>query len=201
VRSRGIDVAAELPDSLPDPVIGCDVDGTVVYWSRAAEDLYGYPAAEALGRRAAMLLRTRFPAPQLEITEELGDVGSWRGRVEHRCRDGRTVVVDSRWVARRDATGALAGSFAVERELDEATAPPASEREREHLQPGDPTARELAHELNNALAVIVNYSAFVAAELGSTPAASGEAMRADLHEVQAAADRALEATRRLAGEL
>ena len=32
MQTRGIDVAAELPDSLPDPVIGCDVDGVIVYW-------------------------------------------------------------------------------------------------------------------------------------------------------------------------
>lgn len=75
MRSRGIDVAAELLDSLPDPVIGCDVDGMILYWSRAAEEVYGYPAAEALGRRAVTLLHTRFPAPPLEITEEMGDVG------------------------------------------------------------------------------------------------------------------------------
>jgi PAS domain S-box-containing protein len=102
VRTRGIDVAADLLNSLPDPVIGCDTGGTVVYWSRAAEEVYGYPAAEALGLRAATLLHTRFPAPLLEITEELSDLGRWQGRLEHRCKDGRTVSVHSRWVVRRD---------------------------------------------------------------------------------------------------
>lgn len=49
VRTQGIDLAAELLESLPDPVIGCAADGTVIYWNRAAEDVYGYPAGEALG--------------------------------------------------------------------------------------------------------------------------------------------------------
>jgi hypothetical protein len=31
VRTRGIDVAAELLESVPDPVIGCDTGGTIVY--------------------------------------------------------------------------------------------------------------------------------------------------------------------------
>ena len=95
VRTSGIDVAAELPEALPDPVIGCDVDGTVVYWSRAAEEVYGHHAEEALGRRAATLLHTRFPVPLLEIIEELEDRGRWRGRLEHRCKDGRAC----RWTA------------------------------------------------------------------------------------------------------
>ena len=39
---------------------------------------------EALGRRAATLLHTRFPAPLLEIAEEVADLGHWEGRLEHR---------------------------------------------------------------------------------------------------------------------
>jgi PAS domain S-box-containing protein len=192
VRTRGLDVAAELLASLPDPVIGCDTDGTVVYWSRAAEELYGYPAADALGRRAATLLRTRFPMPLLEITEELSDLGRWRGRLEHRCQNGRTVCVDSRWVARHDEHGARTGSFAVERELDDAPKPaPASDAQ------AGPSPSALLHELNNALAIIVNYGAFMAAELHAPTGASAEAMRADLHEVQTAAERAVEITRQM----
>jgi two-component system cell cycle sensor histidine kinase/response regulator CckA len=195
VRTPAIDVAAELLEALPDPVIGCDVDGTVVYWSRAAEEVYGYNAEEALGRRAATLLHTRFPVPLLEIIEELGDLGRWRGRLEHRCKGGRTVSVDSRWVARRDAHGAHVGSFAVDRELDgEPTAPPPARAEEPGLIP-----RAAAHELNNALAIIVNYSAFVTGELDAPSGASSEAMRADLSQVQAAAEQAVQIARRLQG--
>ena len=122
MRTRGIDVASELPDLLPDPVIGCDNQGMVIYWSRAATETYGYDAEEALGQRAATLLRTRFPVPLWEITEDLNDLGRWQGRVEHRCKDGRTVSVHRRWVARRDEQGAGIGSFAIDRVPDDAAA-------------------------------------------------------------------------------
>jgi PAS domain S-box-containing protein len=222
VRTRGIDVAAELPDLLPDPVIGCDNDGTVVYWSRAAEDTYGYDAEEALGQRSATLLRTRFPVPLWEITEELSDLGHWQGRVEHRCKDGRTVSVHRRWVVRHDGRGAEIGSFAIDRERDAAAVSvpegpaghglatehaPAAEHgqsaETRWSADGGPPARTLAHELNNALAIIINYTAFVTDELESRQEAPTEearrSMRADLHEIQAAAERALEITRRMLG--
>jgi PAS domain S-box-containing protein len=205
VRTRGIEVAAELVESLPDPVIGCDTDGTVVYWSRAAEAAYGYPAAEALGRRAATLLHTRFPVPLLEITEELADLGHWQGRLEHRGKDGRAVSVHSRWVARHDEQGAPIGSFAIDRELTGDAVPAAPEpREPERVEGAVPTSRALAHELNNALAIIINYTAFVTAELESLEGAPTDparrSMRADLHEIEAAAERALELTRQMAGE-
>jgi PAS domain S-box-containing protein len=209
VQARGIELAVELLDSLPDPVIGCDPEGTVVYWSPAAESAYGYTREEALGRRAASLLHTRFPAPLLEIAEELADLGHWEGRLEHRCKGGRAVRVESRWVARRDGQGATVGRVAIERELageaSDAAADPGARAPAaaatEGLQVGDPTARTLAHDLNNALAIVVNYTAFVTAELDAPADGSGAAMRADLQQIQAAAERALEATRRLAGEL
>jgi len=198
-------VAAELGDLLPDPVIGCDADGTVVYWSRAAADTYGYAAEEAVGRRAATLLHTRFPVPLLEITEELTDLGHWQGLLEHRRRDGRTVSVHSRWVARRDEHGTRVGSVAIERELNRqpAAPEPAAPEPTRVAQVGDPIPGALVHELNNALAIIVNYTAFVAGELESPGGAPSEearrSMRADLHEVQAAAERALEAIRQTPG--
>ncbi len=234
MRTRGIDVAAELLESLPDPVIGCDTEGTVVFWSRAAEELYGYPAAEALGRRAATLLHTRFPAPLLEITEELSDLGRWQGPLEHRCKDGRVVRVDSRWVARHDRHGARVGSFAVDRAVGDGAAPggaapePAGEpagaagepagaagepagaagepagaagepagAAGEPVRGADPSMRALAHDLNNALAIIVNYTSFVTAQLDAPQDAPRDVMRADLHEIATAAERALELTRRL----
>lgn len=193
VRTRGIDVAAELPEAIPDPVIGCDADGAVVYWSRAAEEAYGYSAAEALGRRAATLLQTRVPMPALEILEELRDLGHWRGRVEHRAKDGRIVTVDSRRVARRDEHGAYSGSFAVERVHDGQPAAPEPPRARQDSNRTVP--RAVVHELNNALAIIVNYTAFVSAELQAPTGASAESLRADLRQVQEAAERAVEIAR------
>jgi two-component system cell cycle sensor histidine kinase/response regulator CckA len=201
VQTQGPEDAAELLQSLPDPVIGCDADGTVVYWSPAAEEAYGYLAAEARGRRAGALLHTRFPAPLLEITEELADLGRWQGHLEHRCKDGRTVRVDSRWAARRDPQGRWVGSVAVERELGGEAAPVTADAPPD--EDAAAPARRVVHDINNALAVIVNYTAFVTAELESTPRAPGDAgpdaMRADLREIRTAAERAVQLTRELLG--
>ena len=204
----GVDMDAELVAAIPDPVIGCDARGTVVFWSRAAETAYGYSAAEAVGRRAAIVLQTRFPAPLLEIVDELVDVGRWRGTLVQQTKDGQTIEVESRWVARYDEDGVHAGGFAIERALPPPPGAPA--------QPGTPAraatdaerlvslgrlAGRAAHDLNNALAIIINYSAFVATELeelsGAPTEAARDTMRADLGEVQTAAERALELTREL----
>jgi hypothetical protein len=55
---------------------------------------------------------------------------------------------------------------------------------------GGPTAsRELVHEFRNLLAVIVNYCELIAEET-----ADPEAIKADLHEIRTAAERALSLT-------
>ncbi|MGH2875433.1 MAG: ATP-binding protein [Solirubrobacteraceae bacterium] len=218
----GRPLISELLESIPDPVIGCDVEGHVVYWSRAAREAYGYSADEALGEPVVALLRTRFPAPLMEIMEEVTDLGHWQGRLLHRTKDGRQVAVESRWVARYDDAGGLVGGFGIERAtiatsrprrnaIGEAPAPAAlggpgaasgaGLRQAERLANLAQLTGGVAHDFNNALAIIVNYAAFVAAELGrlrgSPTEQQRESLQRDLAEVADAAGRAVELNNRL----
>jgi len=45
-----------LMDNLPAPVQGYGTDGIVTYWNRASERVYGYAAAEAIGRKLSDLI-------------------------------------------------------------------------------------------------------------------------------------------------
>lgn len=54
------------------------------------------------------------------------------------------------------------------------------------------TSRELVHELRNLLAVVVNYCELIGEETGDP-----DAIKADLHEIRTAAERALELTDRI----
>lgn len=57
---------------------------------------------------------------------------------------------------------------------------------------GQLAARELVHEFRNLLAVIVNYCELIADETGDP-----EAIKADLHEIRTAAERALALTEKI----
>ncbi len=76
--------------------------GTIRYWARGLERLYGYTSAEAVGENAHRLLRTEFPRPLSDIEAELREAGEWQGELSHRRRDGENVVVASHWVSWRD---------------------------------------------------------------------------------------------------
>jgi len=74
-----------------------DLDGRIVFWSDGAERLYGYTAAEAIGRRSHELLRTTFPRPLPELAAALLRDGQWQGELIDRRRDGTELAVASHW--------------------------------------------------------------------------------------------------------
>ncbi len=79
--------------------------GAIEFWNQGAEELYGYEAREALGRRPVELLAAEPFAHRDEIVESLRDAGVWAGELEHRRRDGARVIVSSRMQLVRDAVG------------------------------------------------------------------------------------------------
>lgn len=79
--------------------------GTVLLWGHNAEKLYGYSVAEAVGRIAGDLMKTRFPLPFDQLCEEFHATGQWCGDLVCTAKDGREVIVESRWITYRNAVG------------------------------------------------------------------------------------------------
>src|SRR5919108_1076825 len=84
-------------DRVNDSVMTRTIEGTITFWNRRAEELYGWRKEEAIGRVSHNLLRTHFPKRLDEIDSELVRTGRWEGKLVHTTRDGRRVVVESRW--------------------------------------------------------------------------------------------------------
>jgi PAS domain S-box-containing protein len=96
---------ALLLDLSSDAIFVRDGSDRVTYWNKSAAELYGYSREEALGRVTHVLLQTEFPEPLKRITEKLHHKGSWTGELVHRRKDGRQIVVVSRWALDRDHHG------------------------------------------------------------------------------------------------
>ncbi len=86
-------------------VIVRKMDGVILFWSAGFERLYGWSAAEAVGRSSHELLQTVFPIPLPDIEAILLRDGEWSGDLRHRRRDGAEIVVAARKVMQRDAEG------------------------------------------------------------------------------------------------
>ena len=97
---------AQLLDTVGQAVIATGLDGTITYWNRAAEALYGWSAAEALGRSAALIVPTSLTQPEAaEIMAAIRAGASWSGEYMMQHRDGRVFPVLVSDVPIRDERG------------------------------------------------------------------------------------------------
>jgi PAS domain S-box-containing protein len=96
---------ARLLDQTHDSIFFRDMNGVISYWNRGAQELFGWSAEEAIGKRSHELLRTAFPTSLADIDEELERTGVWEGELRHTKADGGQIISASRWSLRRDDQG------------------------------------------------------------------------------------------------
>ena len=104
-RERALSRQARLIDLAPAATLVRRPDGTITFWSKGAQRLYGWSGEEALGRRTVELLHTVYPEPLESILAKLRGGGTWSGELQHTSRDGRQLVVQSYWLAELDERG------------------------------------------------------------------------------------------------
>jgi PAS domain S-box-containing protein len=96
---------ANLLEQTHDAILVWELPGTIVFWNRAAEQLYGFARREAVGRSSHELLRTEHPLQKSVFEALLERDGQWTGELIHATRDGRKILVESRHVLVREADG------------------------------------------------------------------------------------------------
>ena len=153
---------AALLDLTHDTVFVRDDHDVITYWNRAAEELYGWTRAEAIGTVAHTRMQTVFPAPLDEIMAELARTGRWEGELVQTRRDGTPVVVASRWSLRRASSERAPAILETNNDITERKrAEDALNQARAELAHVSRVttlgelAASIAHEINQPLAAIV----------------------------------------------
>ena len=65
---QSLDEATRLFATSPEPAFVVDLEGKIVFWNAAADDLFGVPASEALGRPCAMVVRGLSRVGEIQCT-------------------------------------------------------------------------------------------------------------------------------------
>ena len=111
---------AQLLDRLHDAILVRDVvDNAIRYWNQGAEAMYGWTRDEVLGRASHALLQTGFPRPLEEIQAELVRAGWWEGELAHTRRDGKQLIVASRWALQTDERGRPIATLEINTDVTE----------------------------------------------------------------------------------
>ncbi|MEG4054658.1 MULTISPECIES: PAS domain S-box protein [unclassified Microcoleus] len=109
----------EILDLASNSIIIRDMDDRITYWNQGAEKLYGWTKAEVVGQHIHTFLETVFPKPLETVMAEFFQQGSWEGEVEHTTRDGRHIIVASRWTLQRDGEGKPCAQLEINNDISD----------------------------------------------------------------------------------
>lgn len=131
-RERAGVTQEDLARLVHDAIIMTDVETRITFWNPAAEAMYGWTAAEAIGRLAPELLVTEITMEQRESAPAtLHAAGSLVLEVRQRRKDGRPIDVEGMTVTLRDEQGGIRGYLAVNRDISDRKASEAELRRQE----------------------------------------------------------------------
>ena len=162
---------AGLLDLTHDSIVARRFDDDVItYWSRGAEELYGWDRAEAVGRVGSELRKTAVPLPLDQIKAELLRVGRWEGELVNNKRDGTPVLVTSRWSLQRDRHGRPAVMLVTSNDITERKRAEQALRESEEQWREVFEHNPVMYFMVSPTGTVLSVNAFGAAQLGYTAA-------------------------------
>ena len=139
---------AAIIDSSDDAIVSKTLQGVITSWNQAAERIFGYTAAEAVGRHITLIIPEERRAEEDEVLSRLV-----RGeRIDHfetvrRAKDGRRVEISLTVSPVRNSAGRVIGASKVARDISDQRR---RERERQSLLEREREARAEAEAVNRS---------------------------------------------------
>jgi two-component system cell cycle sensor histidine kinase/response regulator CckA len=189
-----LELMAAITESSDDAVFRTDLEGRIQFWGKGAERLYGYTAAEVLGKSAFFLasepddeslmscLQERIARDEVVINPDAITVH----------KDGRLLEISALIFPIRKRDGSFAGIAAVHRDISAFKQLQVELRHSQRLETAGLLAGGVAHDFNNIITVIKGAGYLLAEELPVTTTTS-----AHLQLIDRAAERAARLTRQL----
>jgi PAS domain S-box-containing protein len=195
-RRRALETSSRLAaivESSDDAIVSKALDGTVLTWNAAAERMYGYQAAEIVGRSIYDLVPNDLRSEEESILERVGRGEHVAHYETRRCRkDGTQLDISLTLSPIRGGGGEIIGASSIQRDISERRRAEEALRQASKMEAIGVLAGGLAHDFNNQLYAVSGFAHFIGRDPGLSPAT-----RQDLIELQKVAERMASLTRQL----
>ncbi|HXT10705.1 MAG TPA: PAS domain S-box protein [Candidatus Angelobacter sp.] len=161
---------AALLDISQDAIYVRDFSDKILYWNDGAQHLYGWTLTEVRGKTATQLLSSSNDIQWSEALEAVRKQGQWSGELRQKRRDGRELIIQSRWTAVNERKGTPRAILVVNTDITEKKKLEAQLLRAQRLESIGTLASGLAHDLNNVLAPILMTVSFLKEEAQSETA-------------------------------
>jgi PAS domain S-box-containing protein len=152
---------AALLDITGDAIYVRDFTDHVVYWNEGAHRLYGWTPVEAIGRTSSELTPDDPAFDHARALHTVQHQDEWTGEIKQRTRDGKDLIVQSRWTLVRELDGKAKAILVVNRDITEKKRLESQLLRGQRLESIGTLASGLAHDLNNVLAPIMMAVQFI----------------------------------------
>jgi two-component system cell cycle sensor histidine kinase/response regulator CckA len=147
---------ASLLDKAQDAIMVSDLNRRLTYWNKGAERLYGWTAAEAIGRVASELFYgSAEPDESRAAYDQVLRTGEWTGELQPLNKSGRRVIIESRWTLVRDPGGKEQGILSINTDVTERRELEQQFLRAQRLESIGTLAGGIAHDLNNVFTPIM----------------------------------------------
>jgi len=150
IREQGL-----LLDVSSDAILVRNIHNRILFWNQGAERLYGWKAEEVVGKNLLQLLYKDI-SPQLEDAYlRVMNTGEWRGELHQLTKEGKVIIVESRWILIRDDNGQPKSILSVNTEITQQKQLEAQLLRSQRLESIGTLAGGIVHDLNNILSPIL----------------------------------------------
>lgn len=165
---------AALIDIASDGIFVRDLSNRILFWSRGAERMYGWTAAETKGKIAHELF-DRESSSQLETALATTiEQGSWNGELKQLTKEEREIIVESRWTLMSDHAENPQSILVVNSDITEQKQLENQLFHAQRLESIGTLAGGIAHDLNNILTPILGFTELLPLKLPQLDRSSRE---------------------------
>jgi two-component system cell cycle sensor histidine kinase/response regulator CckA len=147
---------AELLDKATDAILVCDLSNCITYWNESAERIYGWTAAEAIGKDVIETLFHGKPPSQVqEMMKSVEERGEWAGELQELTKDGKSLIVQGRATLIRDENRQSKSLLLINTDITERKQLEEQFLRSQRLESLGVLISGIAHDLNNALTPVL----------------------------------------------